>query len=137
MKANNAAAVRAVKAFQKRAEDNMDQTTRSVALTLFTAVVRRSPVDTGRFRGNWSVQVDQTPQIKEVDDKSGDATISKAQSDLVGKKAGDRIMLLNHLPYSIELENGHSDQAPRGMVKLTVTNFINYVNRAVQGLRAR
>lgn len=137
MKASNAAAVRTIKAFGKRVDADVDKTVRAVGLTLFAAVIKRSPVDTGRFRANWSVQSDLTPQTTPEKDKLGGATIAKAQAELETKKAGDSIKLLNHLPYSIELENGSSKQAPAGMVKITVTEFQQYVRDAAARLKKR
>lgn len=122
--------------FVRRSNVNLDLVVRKVALDLLTSIVRRSPVDTGRFRGNWFVQAGLAPQTTETDDKSGSATISKGASEVGRFKVGDQLFILNHLPYAIELENGHSKQAPSGMVKITALEFAQHLNRAAGGLRA-
>lgn len=134
MRSNNAARA-AFRAFVKLGTANSDQVLRKIALDLLVAIVKRSPVDTGRFRGNWAVQVSLAPQISDAEDKSGASTIAKGASELGRFRVGDALYLLNHLPYSIELENGHSGQAPAGMVKITAQEFAQYVNRAAGGLR--
>src|SRR3546814_4931116 len=99
----------------------MDLTVRYVSLELFRRVVLRSPVDSGRFRANWSVGIGRIPQgVVELDDKTGTATISKADAELAEVKAGDVIYLINNVPYGPRLENGWSKQAPAGVVAVTV-----------------
>ena len=95
-----------------------------IALEMFSRIILRSPVDTGRFRGNWQVAIGAMPSgTLDLNDKSGQATISKVSAVALGVKAGDRISLVNNLPYSEVLENGSSTQAPAGMVGLTVQEF--------------
>ena len=97
---------------------------RKIALEVFTRVILRSPVDTGRFRGNWQVAIGSVPAgTLEVDDKSGQATIGKMTAKALGLEAGDVITLVNNLPYAWRLETGWSQQAPGGMVGLSVAEY--------------
>jgi hypothetical protein len=139
---------RDVRNFVRQAEEDLDTLLRKVALTLLVAIVRRSPVDTGRFRGNWAVQVDLAPVQSIANDKSGRATIAAGESELARFKVGDSIYLLNHLPYSHVIEygeygagqyatskttrDGYSVQAPRGVVRITVQEFEQYVRNAAR-----
>jgi hypothetical protein len=113
-----------VNKFQRKTVDKMDQIVRKVALELFTRIIYKTPVDTGRARANWQVAIG-TPAAGtvEIDDKSGNATVSKATAKSAGFKAGDTIYLANNLPYIRRLEDGYSQQAPAGMVTLTVQEF--------------
>lgn len=97
---------------------------RKIALDVFSEVIMMSPVDTGRFRGNWMCSIGNVPNgTLEINDKAGTATISKAQAEIMNLKAGQAIYLVNNLPYAQRLEMGHSKQAPAGMVRLTVQRF--------------
>lgn len=110
--------------FERKTLGKMDTAVRKIALELFQRVILRSPVDTGRFRANWQVQVGSIPNgTLELDDKSGTATISKVQAAASGLVAGDVIYLGNNLPYGPRLEDGYSGQAPQGMVGLSVQEF--------------
>lgn len=123
-------------AFVKRANGNADLVVRKVALDLLSSIVMKSPVDTGRFRGNWFVQEDVSPVQSSVTDKSGETTILAGATAVGQFSAGGKVYILNHLPYSIELEHGHSKQAPAGMVKITVAEFEQYVRGAAAELSA-
>ncbi len=113
-----------IAAFQNSTNAKLDLAVRKIALELFSRVILRSPVDTGRFRGNWQVQVGNIPNgTLDLNDKSGTAAISAATAKTAGVVAGDVIYLANNLPYSIRLEEGHSQQAPTGMVALSVQEF--------------
>jgi hypothetical protein len=110
--------------FKAKTLRKMDMAVRKIALEMFSRVILKSPVDTGRFRGNWQVAIGAIPDgTLELDDKSGQVSIGKVQAATLGLKAGDFISLVNNLPYAIPLEEGSSQQAPAGMVALTVQEF--------------
>jgi hypothetical protein len=121
--------------FEAKTLAKMDLAARKLSLEVFSKVILRSPVDTGRFRGNWQVAIGSVPDgTIELDDASGTATVSKAQATTARMKAGDVIYLANNLPYAMKLEeggypdgpkveNGRSSQAPNGMVALTAQEF--------------
>ena len=129
-----------VAAFEKDARRKMDLAVRKVSLEIFSRVILKSPVDSGRFRGNWQVAIGSIPSgTLELDDKTGIATVSKADAKLFSAKAGDTIYLANNLPYAMRLEEGgyndgpktiggFSTQAPQGMVALTVQEFAAIVD---------
>lgn len=120
-----------IAAFVERAKGNIDLVVRKVALDLFTRVILKSPVLTGRFRGNWQVAIGSIPSgVLEIDDVDGTATIAKVQAVVLGLKAGDVITLGNSLDYALPLEYGHSKQAPAGMVRITVEEFNSVVAKA-------
>ena len=106
---------------------------RKIALDVFERIILKSPVDTGRFRGNWQVQIGSIPTgTLEIDDKSGQVTLAKAQAEVLGVKAGDTIFLINNLPYARRLEYGWSNQAPEGMVRTTVAEYQPIVDQVVR-----
>lgn len=108
----------------KKAKGNTDLAVRKVMLEAFTGVVRMSPVDTGRFRGNWMVGYGSPSAERGTEDRSGGATTARIVSEITTAKLGiSSIFLTNNLPYAIELENGSSTQAPSGMVGVTLARI--------------
>ena len=104
--------------------DKLEVAVQRISLEVFQRVILRSPVDTGRFRGNWQVGIGRIPTgTLDLNDKTGQATISKAQAAALSLEAGQSITLVNNLPYAQRLEDGWSAQAPAGMVALTVQDF--------------
>jgi hypothetical protein len=128
-------------AFVQKTKANADTVVRQASLSVLSSVVKRSPVDTGRFRGNWQTTVaNPATGTLERDDKGvkgsppGPEVYSSALNALAGTKAGETVWIVNNLPYAQRLENGWSDQAPTGMVRLTVNEFEKYVKDATAQL---
>ena len=114
--------------FEAKTSEKLDLAVRKIALELFSRIIMRTPVDTGRARANWQVAIGTIPSgTLELNDKSGQATINKVQAASMGLVAGDVIYLTNNLPYAVPLEEGYSQQAPAGMVALTVQDFQSVV----------
>jgi hypothetical protein len=91
----------------------------------------------GRFRGNWQVTFDTkaTGQLERIDPQ-GDSTKSAASQVVLSftSEVGT-IWAVNNLPYGPRLEfEGWSSQAPAGMVRVSVSEFQSFVNRAVASL---
>lgn len=84
-------------------------------------LVKRSPVDTGRFRGNWYVSIN-TPDrtVSEGTDKNGDKTIERGERVINRLEIGNIAIISNNLPYAVMLEYGWSKQAPNGMAAITL-----------------
>lgn len=99
-------------------------------------IVLRTPVDTGRARGNWMVS--EGEPVTESDpsrfDKTGGAGMAEAKGLAKDLKFGDVAFIVNNLPYIEALENGHSKQAPAGMVAVTVTEMQPVCEQMVQQL---
>lgn len=107
-----------------KTEAKIETAIRKIAIDVFAEVIMRSPVDTGRFRGNWQVAIGSAPSgTLEIDDKAGTATLSAVQAKAMGLRAGETIFLINNLPYARALEYGLSQQAPGGMIRLTVQRW--------------
>ncbi|WP_163998676.1 HK97 gp10 family phage protein [Pyxidicoccus caerfyrddinensis] len=124
---------RQVESFVTAAAGKAGQVVRKAALGVLANVVTASPVDTGRFRGNWQVGVGGRPSGEvEGADKDGAATLAAAKSVLDGAEVGDTVYLTNNLPYARRLEFGHSQQAPRGMVRTTLANLREILEEAVK-----
>lgn len=91
----------------------------------------------GRFRGNWQVSFNTaiTENIERIDpkgsaSKSAGASLIQTFTTEVGT-----IWMMNNLPYGPRLEyEGWSNQAPEGMVRVSVTEAQTFVNNAVSEL---
>ncbi|NTX57666.1 HK97 gp10 family phage protein, partial [Myxococcus sp. CA039A] len=124
---------RQVAGFVAVAQGRGNEVLRKTALGILANVVEGSPVDTGRFRGNWQVGVGNRPAGElEVDDKGGEGTVGKGAQTLESATLGDKVFITNNLPYARRLEWGHSAQAPRGMVRLALANLRTIMEEAVK-----
>ena len=111
------------------AKDKAELVAKKLTIELFSRVIEKSPVDTGRFRANWNCSIG-SPDLStsESTDPSGRSAISKATSTVVSYTLNDQsVFLTNNLPYADRLENGWSKQAPNGMVRLSVMEIQNSV----------
>lgn len=110
-----------LKRFGKVTREQATMIFQKIALDLDTRVVLGTPVDTGRARGNWYPSLNSpSSEVSDREDKSGSAAIAAAASVAGSAKLGDTIWLTNNLPYILPLENGHSGQAPEGMVDINL-----------------
>jgi len=107
-------------------EEKIEDAISLIAMDSLRGVVMKSPVDTGRFRGNWIVSKNAAKKTSsQVTDKNGGQTITKGSGviDTFDMNTDSRIIIQNNLPYANRLENGWSKQAPNGMVALTVAEM--------------
>lgn len=87
---------------------------------------KRTPVDTGRLRGNWNMSVgapDTT--VRETTDKSGGATVARnsAVVESYPEQGFPPMFLQNNLPYAEVREHKPSSQHPGGMVAITTAEL--------------
>jgi len=104
--------------------DGSEETVRGATILLFAAIIKASPVGEGRFRGNWFASgVQPSTKVTFDTDVSGNSTITN-MSNVIGKlKNQSQYNLTNNLPYAEALEDGSSQQAPQGIVKVNVLRF--------------
>jgi hypothetical protein len=119
--------------FAEQAKEALDASLREVVIELGNSLIRMSPVDTGRFRGNWQFSIDTPAGGTLADlDPTGTETSARLAGDSILFKAGETAYIVNNLPYAIPLEYGHSDQAPGGMVRVTLARFQQIVEDAIR-----
>ena len=122
-----------LKKITEKAGAQADNVAKKIILDVFSSVTLKSPVDTGRFRGNWQLQsgfVDAKTDSQE--DKTGQLAIAAANIKIKGYSSKLITYISNSLPYAQRLENGYSDQAPQGMVRLTVIEFRRTIRKAAR-----
>lgn len=118
---------------------------KKLAFDAFAGLMLRTPVDTGRARANWRISINKIDATVEPERKTASALkgkggagvgysfntgysgshppsggeSSKASAALGPVVWGDVVYISNTLPYIEALENGHSKQAPSGMLRVT------------------
>lgn len=100
----------------------------AAAILLDKALVRRTPVDTGRARANWLVGVNR-PRREVSDSTSASGAIALATATALASRPGDSIFVSNNLPYIDVLNEGWSLQAPPGFVEDAVRQTLTAVRR--------
>lgn len=118
-----------VSKFVEKAKKNPEKVMRQVSIKLFSAIIKASPVDTGRFRMNWMAS-GGTPSsgITDATDKSGNTATGNAMSFVLKSVDWHEFTLTNNLPYAQRLEYGWSQQAPAGVVRTNVSRFQQLIN---------
>lgn len=140
-----------INAWIEKTKDDADKIVRYALMTLDSRLVQRSPVGDakywkrpapagysgGAFRGAWQVSIGSPASgLTGIIDKDGSATIAAHAGAIAQAKAGQVQYLTNGLPYAQRIEKGWSRQAPVGLVALTVVEWNNIVNDAVNGVKA-
>lgn len=119
-----------IRSFAAKATKAHNEITRTATLDLFSGVIKDTPVDTGRARGNWQTTVG-SPAAGELErDGAGPALAEVQQKTPPG--AGQVTLLTNNLPYIEALERGSSTQAPEGMVRKNVDRVQSIVDAAIR-----
>jgi hypothetical protein len=126
-----------IEKFVEKAKGNAEVVIKKIAYDIFTRVVFKTPVDTGAARANWLASVGTfvgpKPNTGNVDPEATHTTLEIAKIVDTFTLQSKNLYLANNLPYILPLENGHSKQAPSGMVALTLQEFPQVVNNAVAG----
>lgn len=90
-------------------------------IDILQGVVTKTPVDTGRARGSW--QVVPAGDTYQVDRVSTDPIREGIR--IIGDTVwGSTVTIVSRLPYIYRLEYGWSQQAPDGMVRLTLQEVL-------------
>ncbi len=117
------------RAFDKKVIEPTLALQKKVSLEALRRVIEKSPVLTGRFRGNWQVAVGVRPTGElEVADTTGSNTLSKGSRPITSLDDLDTIYIVNNLPYAEKLDQGSSQQAPAGMIAVTVAEINAFFN---------
>ena len=114
-------------------ETKIDEVLQTIVLKISNSVVTLSPVDTGRFKGNWQLSIDTGTSASILRyDQEGNTTLADMASKVNSFTAGQVAYIQNHVLYGDDLEHGYSQQAPDGMVVVTEAKFLRIVDEAVR-----
>lgn len=136
--------------FAKKCTTNSDLVVRKIVLDIGKSLVEKTPVGDasywkskppagyvgGHARANWSHSMGavSTQEFSTID-KTGGVSIERISNSLPMNAAGHVHFIQNSVPYIQALEDGHSRQAPNGMVALTAAEFKDHVNKALAELK--
>lgn len=140
---------------RKKYEKRMVLLHKKVSADLFRRVILKTPVDTGRARGNWMIGINTIPQTVS-EDANGKEALRNVTTGISGIKLGDTAVLANSVEYVGALEyggypnppkkgswdkkrkewviksaGGYSKQAPVGMVRTTIEEYMPTLNKAI------
>lgn len=121
--------------FIKKSKRKPEQVVKSAFVELSNRIIMRTPVDTGRARGNWFAAVG-SPDFSTSDSTGAAASTARVTSATsAGVSGRDFTLYLNNsLSYVYGLEYGRSDQAPEGMVRVSVNEYNELLARKVREL---
>ena len=118
----------------RNVEDNADQLVRKAALAIDAVLVLATPVDTGRARANWQVELNRPAEGTTTNvSPSGREALEQGKSTIAGYRGGTpdaAVHITNNLPYIGKLNEGHSAQAPAGFVEEAVLTGASTVRGA-------
>jgi hypothetical protein len=135
--------------FADKTNRSCDELVRDVVTDIATKLDERSPVgdpklwkspppkgyEPGTFRGNWQLGVGVIPsgETGRVD-PTGAETLGAIIASIPERAAGTILYLVNNVPYARPIEDGHSTQAPTGLVALTAIEFQQIVDQRAAAL---
>lgn len=108
--------------FMSKVDVSITRKTLEVSEEIFDGVVEKSPVRTGSFRASWNVTVNQADESIVIGG-SPEYPLRASVFPKLSIKPGDKIIINNSTVYGPKLENGYSDQAPLGMVSVTLASL--------------
>ena len=82
---------------------------KATAFEMFSQVIQKTPVKTGRARANWNISTDNP------DNSTTESTQATPQVPEIGDDF-PTVFISNGLDYVVDLEDGKSAQAPAGII---------------------
>lgn len=108
---------------------------RRAILTLFGAVVRDTPVDTGLLRGNWQATTQEPASGTRHEGEDPPIPPPDIETPLADLRLGQDAWLVNNLDYADDIEYGRSKKAPDGMLRRNVVRWQSIVRSAARSVR--
>jgi len=116
-----------ISGYAKRTNLSLNDAVVAVCTQASVNIIKKTPVDTGRARGNWFASIGDMSSATSETRSENDAIIS---ATMTAQKAGGAVFTLtNNLHYILGLEYGRSKQSPAGIVRLTVEEINNDLRR--------
>lgn len=115
-------------------ETMLDEILQDIVIDIGIAIVKITPVKTGRLRGNWQLTINsQATSSLNTFDPDGSSTISEIIRRAESLSSGDVAYIANNVLYGTNIEWYGSRKAPNGMVRVvgSPSEFLRVVNEAV------
>ena len=129
--------------FTKRTKSQGEANVRKFVLKIAESLIFKTPVGDptywksksvpkgyagGTARANWQHDFYGFPMsFNDVQDKSGGRTLDSISRNVLAGGAFQMHYISNNTPYIERLENGHSRQAPDGMLKMTLLELRQFL----------
>lgn len=127
-----------IKAFAQLLDVNQADITRRIAMELWVRIIgnfegRRHPVDTGRARAGWALSIgEMTTTAPPEGIGTSESPAPPPNADFGGIDGHQVVYILNNVEYIEALEDGHSKQAPNGMVRLAIIEVESQIEAILQ-----
>lgn len=108
--------------FQAEVTSELELRVRELVKKIFEGIVERTPVDSGSLRASWRVAIGNMDTSVTVQ-QTNNPPLGPPSFSLGEFKVGDLIFISNSLPYVWIVEYGSSQQAPQGMVRVTLASL--------------
>lgn len=114
-----------IKKFAAQININQATVVRRISFDLWGKITKRTPVKTGRAHAGWGVSIGhaQVPTPPE-----GEYNPAPKPFPTVVIDGTQVVYILNNVEYIEALEDGHSKQAPAGMVRLAIAEVELEIN---------
>lgn len=124
--------------FSRKLEIDVNTLKRKLSFDIFSSIVAKTPFDEGRARSSWNINYGQ-PDTSVPDEVKDAMTKSQATVTAISKLSRFKddnnpyspIFITSSLVYMPPLEDGSSDQAPNGMVALTMEEVQTFLDNAL------
>ena len=107
---------------------------------LYAAIIKRTPVDTGRAKASWGIGTEYSDEVLPPGDYAGNDMVQMVGNSTNGLFTftinDEQVVIYNNLDYISYLESGHgSAQAPSGMVAISLAEFEAHFRAALAKIR--
>lgn len=125
---------RSLKAFADSIGVGVETAVRKISMQTFSGIVLKTPVDTGRARASWVIGINRPlnspdfPEGRKMSAAEAQSIANRQLATLGRLKPYDTVFISNNLPYIEYLEDGSSEQAPSGMVAVTLAEIERGIN---------
>jgi hypothetical protein len=127
---------RSLRLFHGRTLTKFNKVRALAALDIFSSIIIATPVDKGPLRNNWFVSLNTAVGTANPNDTGGGG--QEKVNEITAKVEGyddpfDDILFINNLKYAGAIEyDGHSSQAPGGMVRVNTSRWDQVVRQALR-----
>lgn len=95
----------------------------AIAYDALGRIVMKTPVDTGRARGGWQINLNEVGVGAGPKSKSGGRVLTAGLARIERATLNDTIFITNSVEYIRHLERGTANMKPHGMIRLTLVEM--------------
>lgn len=121
-----------MRAIAKRMNKRVEDVAAETLIDTFTAIIERTPVDTGRLQGEWQTTL-ETPAAATAGQR-GKAQVTLEVISTIDEP--DLYFFTNNMPYALRIEYGWSRvKAPEGMVRVSIAETQKTLRRLAREVK--